>query len=969
MGKVWKVGLAVLVTLLITMATANAIQPSSIFNNSSLTVTIEPNPTFAGTPIVSPVNFSVVNAGWYGDIPITFNVTSPNMGNVTVNVSTDLTAYNSSTSGTSIMLNLTTETWFAVNASTAGCYWVNVSHDLTNDYVNFTVCYWKIDSVTLYDVNGNSYDLLAGGTQNIEAGDYTIYINVTAPSGEGYEVANASLNLTPFGIGWVTLDVIDSNSTAGTYNLSGTIQFHKATDAGYNITGNITIGDPVEIPAINTSQVDVDPAPAVKWAFLETNPYDSDDNVIWDGVSDYINATLYVAAVDEFGNINTSGFSGYISVVSGPGILNKTSVNASRVDAFNISVPNADATAFVTVKVYGGGLASTTKTVGFYDRIDHLDVAVEKPVLYANNSDSTTVYVTLKDSAGNTIPVEGINITIDELTTLGLDIPTSTNATDNSGVATFTVTAGANSGTATIGAIVDSGIAWDGRYGDANITLKQAPDTTAVQTAATSAVPSTITAGEGYKIEFTIVDHAGQPIANSAEFPVKFNITAGDAVWLENNAKVLFVNATDANGNVSATLYSTNASTSINVNISIKNESGQWVTLVPDTPVNVDPAEVADFVVEPDSIGLPAVIGASEVINVTLVDAYGNVNSTNATMIVTTDNPSLGLLNNGTNHPDSIVVSITGGKGSFTYYVNSSTPGVANLTLNVTDFNIVKTVKIVTTAPQGVVLTFDQTLPFVASDINVTAQVTTAEGLPLKYSNVDLTLVVKNPDGNVIFIGTASTNASGAAVWTLNGTNFTAPGVYTFKVYNTSYGISDTKQLTFAGPAVKVVVTVNNTAPLVNDTVMITATFYDVNDLVTSDLDGADVTFLINDVVVGTATITNGVASINYTFTEAGTFNITAFYNATLQDTIAITVVTTVAPGDSDNDGWNDSVEALIASYNPSFDPAQVPTQDDVINAVVGAVNKYFDPATTESEKQQIVNDIITLVQEYFLHF
>uniref|UniRef100_A0A7C3MBX9 Invasin domain-containing protein n=1 Tax=Archaeoglobus fulgidus TaxID=2234 RepID=A0A7C3MBX9_ARCFL len=729
-----------------------------------------------------------------------------------------------------------------------------------------------------------------------------IYVNITSPRQPNW----VRVNLTNFGAGVVELSLKDKNETEGWYNYTATVDLTRATYDEYKtlqVEFNVTLSDGSKETYVVSVSLRVTPDAPVKWIFVEaeTNQppspgLDSYDNEIWDGFSDYIEAEVYVAAADRFGNVNNSlsdEYTGYVSIVSGPGILDKTSVivySLSWYDLNFVTVRPEDATAFVTIEVYGGGLAKATKTIGFYDRIDHLALTVEKPVLYANGSDSTRVYVALKDSEGNTIPVSNINIVIDELTTLELSFDQSENTTDGSGITAFTVTAGTLSGEATIRAIVSSEIAWDGRFGDANITLKQAPDPSQ-----TIVIPSQITAGRECKIEFTLVDYDRKPIRSSSEFPVEFNITDGDAVWLDNNAKVYVVPSTDANGNVSARLYSTNAtSNTITVVIRVKNETGQWITV--ERTISVIPAEVRDIRVSPGLvIGLPSVLGASQVIAVELVDAYGNQNNSNAQMLVTTDNPALGNMSNNTvYYTNNLLVTITGGRGQFTYYVNSTTPGQANLTLNVTTFNIIKTIQIRTTGPEGVSISFNQTLPMVNSDLNVTAQLTTSEGLPLAYPSVDLTLVVRNPSNSIVFTGTGTTSNNGNYTWTLLGANFTQPGVYTFKVTNATYNLVATKTLTFVGNATSLRVTVNNTAPLVNDTVQINATFYDVNGYVTSEKDDEQVTFLINDVNVGSATVENGVASITYRFEEAGDYEIVAFYNETLQDSYVLTVK---APG------------------------------------------------------------------------
>jgi len=885
-----KVGMAIpvlaLFLMLVMAGSAMAAQPGYNFTNGNLIVMAESNTTFSGTPIASSFNFSVANAGWYGNIPITFNVTNPSTGNVTVDAQNNLRAYNSSTGSAKIKLNLTTETWFAVNTTNPGCYWVNVSHDESGNYTNFTVCYWKIDSVNL-SVGSTVYDLLSA-SPTIMAGDYPMYVNITAPPGEQYQVSGISLNLTPFELGWVNLTgKCDSNTRA--CNFSETIQFRNPTTTGYNVTGNITVGDPTPLSVLNASQVNVEPNNPYKFYINATEKTTDGDSIAF-----ALNVT------DQYGNLNTT-FDGTVNftavVLSGNATVNPSSGSFDAPGTYPVYVNATSKPTVVEIRVSGdwngNSLVYDTETFEFFNPASDLVASVSPAEIYANETAEAKLTAQLVDAQGNPVKVAGKSVTVSQLVdennpSLGLTFcntsdtcgATVSDVTDENGTATFTVRAGVKSGVATIQVVGEGGM-----YDETTLTLKQAPNPTQTVT-----IPASITAGEGYKIEFTLNDYDNKPIKSSSEFPVEFNITDGDAKWSENNAKVYVASSTDANGNVSATLYSTNVGTSISVTISMKDETGQLVEVDSGT-VNVNPGPVADIEVEPGLVvGLPAVKGSSTTISVKLVDEFGNTNTSSAEMIVTTDNPSLGNMTNGTaTVNNNLVVSIASGEGSFTYTVNSTEEGLANLTLNVTDFNLVKTVKITTTSPKGVRVYFDRILPLVNEDISVTAQLTTAEGVDLSYPDVELTLVVKLGT-NIVFTDTQLTGSDGSVTWQILGTNFTEPGVYTFKASNVAYDISGTNTTTFVGNAVSVEVAVNNTAPQVNDTVEISATFYDANGYVTSQLDGESVTFLINDVNVGSATITNGVASITHTFTEAGDYEIVAYYNATLQDSYLLSV-------------------------------------------------------------------------------
>ena len=103
----------------------------------------------------------------------------------------------------------------------------------------------------------------------------------------------------------------------------------------------------------------------------------------------------------------------------------------------------------------------------------------------------------------------------------------------------------------------------------------------------------------------------------------------------------------------------------------------------------------------------------------------------------------------------------------------------------------------------------------------------------------------------------------------------------------------------------------------------------------------------------------------DYTLAYPGTY----FVTIDGLEGVEVNVTGTISPGDSDGDGWNDTLETLIASYYPDFNPAtDTPTEDDIINAVFGAVQAYFG-TTDDAERAAIFDDVSELIIAYFSNF
>ncbi len=100
-----------------------------------------------------------------------------------------------------------------------------------------------------------------------------------------------------------------------------------------------------------------------------------------------------------------------------------------------------------------------------------------------------------------------------------------------------------------------------------------------------------------------------------------------------------------------------------------------------------------------------------------------------------------------------------------------------------------------------------------------------------------------------------------------------------------------------------------------------------------------------------------------YTFHEPGN------HTLTVNDLQEYHIEVFQKTGDLDGDGWNDTLEALIARYYSDFNPAtDTPSENDLMNAVAGAVLAYFE-TSDQSRKMEVFTDITELVQVYFNRF
>jgi len=686
-------------------------------------------------------------------------------------------------------------------------------------------------------------------------------INLTLPTA----TANGSLNVSLPG---------SMELTNITLNMTGQYAQNPETAGNYTFDAD---GDITKIVTIN-------PAVASKW-YIGTP---SGNTTVGTSIPITVNVT------DQYGNINNTfskSYNGSVSLTVTEGTatasispnatvrLSTTSRNTTK--TVNVSA----APAKVKVEVWGGGLTAAEEVLEYYTGVTSIALTLVKTELYANTTDTTTLTAQLKDASGNDIKVQDESITVSEYTTLGLKFDgtsTTTTDTDSDGKATFTVEAGAKDGTATIRASIESGD-YAGTSGETSLTLKQAPNVD--NTKDTISTFDTITAGVNKVITATLKDYNGTEIKSATDFPVKFNITDGDAKWTENGLKV-YEDTSDSIGNVSATLYSTNASAvnKINVTITLKNETLGWETVKTISNIEVEAGVATKLDISPKkSVGLKNVNGTEQEFTLQLQDTYGNDNTTDAAtspVLITTDNEALGNMTHDTTTVNNNLWSniTANGNTTFRYTVNSTVEGTAHLTVNVTDFSITDTITVTTSGPTGLNLTVNKTLPLVGETVMATAQLTSAVG-DIAIENVNITFTLRNLAGTLIGSNSTTTDTAGAATYNIMRTT---RGAYTIKARNDDYGHEKTNTTTYVGNATQIWIAVNNTSPQVNDTITVYAIFKDDAGYNSSSVDGDDVNFLADDSTIATDAIGNGVASATYTRSTAGTVALDVFYtNAT----------------------------------------------------------------------------------------
>ncbi|CAD6493836.1 MAG: Bacterial Ig-like domain (group 2) [Candidatus Argoarchaeum ethanivorans] len=593
-------------------------------------------------------------------------------------------------------------------------------------------------------------------------------------------------------------------------------------------------------------------------------------------------ADVEVEVRDQYGNLNATGNYSVTLIKNGSATVAAPNPNWTKLTGkciFNVSDSTNE---LVLLKAMNSSLQTGENVVTFSGALHHFVVTLDNYTLYANNTDSATMTVQLKDENGQNLYASGTTINIAYANGTLLAVTPSSNQTDDNGQALFTVTAkGVAPATTTI-TMSESG----GSSGESGtIIFKQASN--AGNSVFTT--PASVTAGTPGIITATLKDYNTVLIKSSGEFPVTFNMTSGDGYFTDsagtaNYGTLKTIDSTDANGNASVYVYSTNASTALNVNATVVNETDGDVQIGGTNTIDVVPNVSTKLDISPTkSKGLTNVKDTTQDFTLQLQDAYGNENTTaDPSVLITTDNEVLGNMTFGgaTAVNNNLWCNITDGNTTFTYTVNSTVVGTAHLTVNVTDCGFTDTITITTSGPTGVNLTVNQTLPLVGTGVKATAQLTGPSG-DLGIANVEITFTLRDPSN--VLIGTISDTTDPTGKVTYNFSE-TTHGIYTIKATNSSYALSATNTTTYVGNVTQMWIAVNNSSPDVNDTITVYAIFKDAAGYNSSSVDTgiSDVTFLADDYSFATSDITNGVASATYTRSTVGTVTIDAIYtNAT----------------------------------------------------------------------------------------
>jgi len=760
-----------------------------------------------------------------------------------------------------------------------------------------------IDTVNLNNVNATTSRLLNISISKVANNSHMFQMNLTAKDDNGNVISGATFNL----VSNRTQDTISPTSV--TTNATGQAVFNiTSTLAGVaQITAN---GTNRGFTNLTNSSVVFVAGPAFKLAIFGADRVTglttinqvvalqdiNGNNVTWDNIGMY--------------NITASIVTGSGSITS-QNPISVTSANATSVSAFgvNYTATYEKANFTITAPSVGAGavtfdvtssITGTSKTVTFYGDIISLNVTTNETSMHANNgNDSVLVTVQLKDVSGNNVQTGGVTIRLSSLTPSlfnNADIAAA-NVTDANGITTFVVRSGTESGSGLIkGTVIINPAGGTGQSGSSpTITLNQAPYLTNSGVVNSS---GTIYAGVNFAITATIKDYNSTGAA-IPDYPVTFYIATGDATFANNGLTVYTATTDSGTGNATALITSSNASASnlIGVNVTIVDENGVTKQVGSMQNFTVTPGLPTRYIITPGtSIGLTNVKGTTQRFNITVKDSVGNLNMTaDGTINITTDNQVPGNMSNGitTGVLNNLRVSMTNGNASFNYTINSTTAGTAVLTLNSTSLGIANTtVTITTTAATGIALSANKSVQDIVSDVLVLAQLTGPSG-DLAISGKDISFVVTNAASLIQLVSTSVTNNSGIAMFYFTRTT---AGEYTVTAYNTTLGLSNSTTVTFAGSAANIVVTANNLSPQVNGTVTINATVKDSSGVTSGSLGTGTIRFLANGTEFASASLSTGVASTTYTRAIAGAVTITAFYNATLQNTTTVTFTTVSLP-------------------------------------------------------------------------
>jgi len=814
---------------------------------------------------------------------ITFTVNSTSTG-IKVNVS-DGTVYGLGTEQINVTTGNATFKWDITNVDlsnyTATAYNTSNESDSAVCLVNITNTAPAITAIRVQNTTG-WYTLSANENATGTAGNVTnVSVNVTDADGYG-DIEEVQANMTAFNpdAGWITLERVAglNGTTWAVYNKS--VEVKKFVDsAGLQITANATDSRDAFNETTSSGRLIVNPAAPYELKIF--GPDTSSPNGVsitqWVAIRDQYHNNLTNVGTFSY-NVTMSRTVGHATIVSkNPLTIDQTDTDAEGVFTSNFIV-NDVYDEDTTIKVTSSpALSHDTKTLTYYGTIDHLEVSLNETSMYANNgADAIRVMVQLKDAAGQDIKSAGETIQITQDTGTGLFGGLGSNDTDANGKTTFVIASTTKSGSDKIYAIATpSGVS------GTSDTITVTPIVSWTNSFMKPDANINVKAGQSVSVNVTTKDYGNEPISG---IEVTFNITSGNGTL---NGVAAGTPVTVMSSSVAEVTFVCSKSGDVNkINATVKDVQGvshrvanadtDTITIVPNAPTKlaVDPGR---------SIGLESVNGTSKSITIQLQDNYSNDNTTaTANVLITTNNETLGNMTCGSTTVNNnlwcnITASDSGSK-TFTYTVNSSVPGTATLTVNVTDYGFTDTITITTSGPTGLNLTVDKKLPLVGEKVTATAQLTGEIG-NIAIPNVNITFVLRNPDGDIIDVTTNFTDDDGKATCDVTQTSH---GVYTINATD-EYGHYKTNTTTYVGNASQIWIAVNNTSPQVNETITVYAIFKDAAGYNSSSVKRDNVNFLADDSPFATSAISNGgVAMATYSRSTAGTVAIDVFYtNAT----------------------------------------------------------------------------------------
>jgi hypothetical protein len=782
-----------------------------------------------------------------------------------------------SVSGEVEITNMTVKLYLVKNPTTAG------THTFVANETNSSVVTIGTATPVIEWIKFNS-----SVNETATAGNF-VNVSVNVSDGEGWgNIDKVVVNMSAFGAGSAEeLTRMTNDTYWAVFNKS--IQVTKFVGStGAQVTANVTDKSSLSADATSTGKLNV--TTAAKYQLKIFGPDSSAPN----------NDTLYqqVAIQDQYGNNLTTAntFTCWVTMsktgdaeikAPNPQWINTTNTTAEGVfdTTFEVYDESDEET---TIKVTGEGLLPHTKTLTYYGTTHHLDVRLNETSMNANGgNDAILVEVQLKDASGSDIKSVGESVQISQNTGAGLFGGLTSNTTDANGKTTFVIISTTKSGSDEIYAIATPSGA-TGTSDTITVTAIVSPANSAMKPAANI----NVAAGTALSVNVTTKDYDNQIISGVT---VTFNITSGNGTLDGTSAGTPITAVSDGDGLAEVTFVCNTADdvNKINATVDDLSDDPQKVANADQYTITIVPNVINQFAVSPGkSIGLKNVPGTKQDIAIQLKDVHSNNNTTAGVQIlVTTGNTALGNMTNGTTYYNNDLYLTTGAGGiaTFTYQVNASEAGTANLAINATAYGVLDTIVIVTSGPTGIHLSFNESIPMVGESVLATAQLTNEAGDSLAIGDKNITFTVRNPSGTLVGTNGTLTEGNGAATFMITPAMVNGvPGAYTVTAKNHLYGLEDVNTTTFVGHAVELVLEANRTTLMVNQTVSLNATMKDANGLTTSSLDDSSVTFNANGVQIANVVLNNGVASTTYTRSTSATVTIEAFFNVSLQDSVSV---------------------------------------------------------------------------------